>query len=76
MTSETVLRDGTVLTPQGPVRSDVRVQAGTVVAVGSDLDGEGIDVDCTGAWVGPGSRLPSHADRSRKTGSGSRTKRS
>ena len=54
MTSEILLRDGTVLGPDGPVRADVRVLGDSVVEVGPTLDGHETAIDCAGAWVGPG----------------------
>ena len=51
--NEYVLQGGLVLTPSGPVSADVAIAEGSVVAVGSGLEGNEV-LDCQGAWVGPG----------------------
>jgi dihydroorotase len=45
---------GTVITPTGPVRFDVLVEEGVIVAVGSGFDTAGaLVLDATDCWVGP-----------------------
>ncbi|MDX1691088.1 MAG: dihydroorotase [Acidimicrobiia bacterium] len=50
-----LLRGGTVLTGEGAVEADVRVEDGTITALGRDVDTAGAEIlDCSGCWVGPG----------------------
>jgi len=51
--SDVVLTGGTVLTPQGPEDGDVRIAAGAVAEIGTNLDGAAV-IDCSGTWIGPG----------------------
>ncbi|MGD2052415.1 MAG: dihydroorotase, partial [Acidimicrobiia bacterium] len=50
------LRNGTVLAAGEvlPGRNDVVIRDGVVAAIGPDLDPSGEEIDCEGAWVGPG----------------------
>lgn len=53
MSSDIVIRGGTVMDPSGQRRADVRISDGTVVAVGDDV-GDGVTIDATGCLVTPG----------------------
>jgi dihydropyrimidinase len=45
---------GTVITPGGPVRADVRIQGGTIAAIGDHRDSGGQQLDAAGCYVLPG----------------------
>ncbi len=47
------IRNGTVLTPDGMLVTDVLIENGVVAGLGADLTGDRT-VDATGCWVGPG----------------------
>jgi allantoinase len=47
-----VIRGGTVVTPDGPLRSDIRVEGETIAAVDRELSG-GIEIDANGLHVFP-----------------------
>ncbi|MDX1449770.1 MAG: dihydroorotase, partial [Acidimicrobiia bacterium] len=50
-----VLRNGSVLTPEGTANADVGISSGSITAIESGLDATAADtIDCTGCWVGPG----------------------
>lgn len=51
--SDLVLSGGSIVTEDGVVEGDVRIADGTIVEIGSGLDGSTL-VECEGAWVGPG----------------------
>lgn len=48
-----VLRNGVVMTPEGPRKGDVRISGTEVIEVGSGLSGDQ-EFDCQGALIGPG----------------------
>ncbi len=50
------LRNGTVLASGEvlPGRNDVVIRDGLIAAIGKDLEPAGEEIDCEGAWVGPG----------------------
>ena len=48
-----IISGGVVLTPDGPVTADVRLDGDRVVEVGSEIAGSE-RLDATGCWVGPG----------------------
>ncbi len=50
---ELTLRNGLVMTPDGPRQVDLGIADGHIVAVGS-VDESPRELDCTGSWVGPG----------------------
>jgi len=57
--SKTILRNGTVLTIDGPQVADVAVVDGAIEAIGPKLDtgaaGDDVrEISCSGTWVGPG----------------------
>lgn len=54
MMHDLVLRNGSVLTPEGTYKADVAVSKGKIVAVGPELGSAERAIDCTDAWVGPG----------------------
>jgi dihydropyrimidinase len=45
---------GTVIMPGGPVRADVRIQGGTIAAIGDYRDSGGQQLDAAGCYVLPG----------------------
>jgi dihydropyrimidinase len=45
---------GTVITPGGPVRADVRIRGGTITAIGDHRGPGGQQLDATGCYVLPG----------------------
>jgi dihydropyrimidinase len=45
---------GTVITPGGPARADVRIQGGTIAAIGDHRDSGGQQLDASGCYVLPG----------------------
>jgi dihydropyrimidinase len=45
---------GTVITPGGPARADVRIQDGTIAAIGDHRDSGGQQLDAAGCYVLPG----------------------
>jgi dihydropyrimidinase len=45
---------GTVIMPGGPVRADVRIQGGTIAAIGDHRDSGGQQLDAAGCYVLPG----------------------
>jgi dihydroorotase len=47
------IRGGEVLTENGWAKTDVTISEGRVTVVGSDVE-DGVVVDATGCWVGPG----------------------
>ncbi len=53
MTFDLLLSGGTVHTPGGPVRADVGVSDGRIVAIGASGDA-GRRIDCTGLDILPG----------------------
>jgi len=54
--SEMLLRNGNVLTKDGPTVADLAILDGRISAIGTDLPegGAARALDCTGMWVGPG----------------------
>lgn len=48
-----IISGGTVLTPQGPITGDVRIDGDRVVEVGGEIAGSD-RLDAAGCWVGPG----------------------
>lgn len=48
-----VIRDGTLITPSGPLRSDVGIVGAHIAGVGEDLDGAA-EIDASGCYVLPG----------------------
>lgn len=50
---ELVLKGGLVVGPDGGRVADLAIDDGSVSAIGADLHGA-TEVDCAGAWVGPG----------------------
>lgn len=48
-----IISGGTVLTKDGPITGDVRIEGDRVVEVGAEIPGSD-RVDATGCWVGPG----------------------
>ena len=48
-----IIANGTILTPAGMERADVRIADGKIVETGDHLTGEA-KFDASGAWVGPG----------------------
>ena len=51
--SELVLSGGEIVTADGPVSGDVRIEDGVVTEIGTGLDASTV-IDCDGAWIGPG----------------------
>jgi allantoinase len=49
-----LIRNGTVVTPEGEVPADVRVAEGLIVEIAGDLDAEAVELDATGLHVFPG----------------------
>ncbi len=49
-----VLSGGLVMTPAGPTDADVVIQEGTVIEVGAASGADGVRIDCSGMWIGPG----------------------
>jgi dihydropyrimidinase len=52
--SVSAVTGGTVITPGGPVRADVRIQGGTIAAIGDHRDSGGQQLDAAGCYVLPG----------------------
>ncbi|NND02386.1 MAG: dihydroorotase [Acidimicrobiia bacterium] len=53
--SKTLFRNGTVLSPSGPIEADVLVESDQIEAVTSGIAvSADREIDCTGLWVGPG----------------------
>jgi dihydroorotase len=48
-----IIRNGTVMTPEGWVEADVAIFGDEIVEIGLDLDGEAM-IDASGCFVGPG----------------------
>ena len=53
MRCDLVIRNGLVLTPDGPLPTDVAINGSEVRAIGGSFDGAE-EIDAAGAWVGPG----------------------
>ena len=51
---ELLLRGGVIMTPAGPVESDVHLSGGVIARVGRHLAVDAETIDCAGCWVGPG----------------------
>lgn len=53
---ETVLRNGTVMTADGPVVADIGINGGRIASIGGaiEVDENTRQIDCTAMWVGPG----------------------
>lgn len=51
--SRLALRNGLVMTAEGPAELDLGIADGIITALGS-VDEAPLEVDCTGTWVGPG----------------------
>jgi dihydroorotase len=51
--SEVVLSGGEIVTADGLVSGDVRIESGVITEIGTGLDGITV-IECEGAWVGPG----------------------
>jgi len=51
--SDLVLSGGRIVTQEGVLEGDVRIADGSIVEIGTGLEGETL-VECDGAWVGPG----------------------
>jgi allantoinase len=49
-----IIRGGTVVTPRGEERADIAIEAGSIVAVGPHVSGDGEELDVTGLHVFPG----------------------
>jgi allantoinase len=52
--TETIVRGGTLVRPEGRLRADLRIADGRIVEVATDLRGTGLDIDATGLHVFPG----------------------
>ena len=53
--AEMILKGGVVMTPEGPVEADVRVEEGVVTEVADVSPSQGaVVLDCSDCWVGPG----------------------
>jgi allantoinase len=52
---DTIIRGGTVVTPAGPIRSDLAIADGQVVAIAPEIDGAAVEeIDAGGCHVFPG----------------------
>jgi len=51
--SDVVLSGGEIVTPDGLVSGDVRIESGVITEIGPGLDGAAV-IECDGAWIGPG----------------------
>lgn len=54
MAPNTIVRGGTLITPEGRVRADVRVEDGRIVEIAPDLSGGSGEVDAAGCHIFPG----------------------
>src|ERR1700691_973605 len=52
--SETVIRGGKVVTPEGVTLSDIAIEDGLIAAIGPDLPGAAQEIDARGLHVFPG----------------------
>lgn len=53
--SDVVLRNGSAVTAGGVIaNADVHITDGRIAAIGVGLDVDAVEIDCSGAWVGPG----------------------
>ncbi len=51
--SRIVLKNGSVIGPDGATTADVAIEGSAIVEIGPNLGG-GTEIECGGAWVGPG----------------------
>lgn len=54
MASSTIVRGGTLITPEGRVKADIRVEDGRITEIAPDLSGGSIEVDARGCHIFPG----------------------
>ncbi len=49
-----IIRNGTLITPEGPVRADLAVEEGRIAAIAPELPGSGEEIEARGLAVFPG----------------------
>jgi allantoinase len=52
--SDTIIRGGTIVRPDGRVQADIRISEGRFVEIGSGLNSAGHEIDATGLHIFPG----------------------
>lgn len=52
--SDTLIRGGTIVRPEGRLKADIRVSEGRIVEIAPDLSGAGSEIDASGLHVFPG----------------------
>ena len=52
--TDTIIRGGTLVRPDGRVRADIRISGDRIAEIGADLNGAGHEIDASGLHVFPG----------------------